>query len=84
MAIQRAKVVCDEDGMLIFSDEKTNVKIALRLPSGRVVDLRLDPTFVAITPCPYCIATNGTEKKGQEHDPLCHIDPSLGSLGEAL
>jgi hypothetical protein len=78
MGILKCEVSVDEDGMMSFSSD--GKVVALRLPSGRVVDLRPDPPFVAIVPCPYCIAIHSADSKGKDHVPECHIDPSLGEV----
>ena len=62
-----------EDDGVVVSYTETGEAVALRLPSGRAVDLRVTPPFLVMNPCPYCGAMND---KG--HDPLKHVDPSLG------
>lgn len=80
MALVKCEVVIDEDGMMTFSS--SGKKVALVLPSGKVVDLRCDPPFNAMYPCPWCARKHGLNSKGADHDPLCHIDPSLGVSNE--
>jgi hypothetical protein len=77
MGIHRCEVATDSDGMMTFRDAEGVV--ALRMPSGRVVDCRLDPPFYAIVPCPWCVGVHGLNAKGREHDPVSHIDPELGT-----
>jgi hypothetical protein len=51
--------------------------IAIRGSQGRyqdIVDLRDNPLFLPMSPCPWCSAIND-----RNHDPLRHIDLSLGT-----
>ena len=77
MGICKCEVATDAEGMMTFSAK--GKKVALRMPSGRVVDLRLDPPFVSISPCPWCVGIHGLDSSGKEHDALSHIDPDLGT-----
>lgn len=52
--------------------------VATRRDGERPVDLRPAPPYYQILPCPYCDAD------GAAHDPLKHVDPSLGTLGTPI
>jgi hypothetical protein len=61
-----------EDGVESYTDS-SGALVALKLESGRVVDLRVDAPFLAMSPCPYCGA-----EANRNHDNILHIDLSLG------
>lgn len=63
----------DPDGVTTFLDANGN-EVALVLPfTGRVVDMRENPPYLSMSPCPYCGCEND-----RGHNPLKHTDPFLG------
>ena len=63
--LQITHIVEEYDGAKSFFVD--DVKVALRDSSGKVRDLRKNPPFLAMSPCPYCDA-----KDDRGHDPLKH------------
>lgn len=65
------------DGCVVFYDWDGKA-VALRLPgsNGTVVDLREEPPFTELSPCPYCYSSN------HRHVLSFHIDHSLGVVNE--
>jgi hypothetical protein len=47
-------------------------------PDGRKEDLRKKPPYLPMTPCPHCDAFGPKVAHVSGHDPLRHVDPSLG------
>ncbi len=80
MGILKCEVETDTEGMMTW--RAAGKVVALRMPSGRVVDCRVDPPFVAFVPCPWCVGVHGLDSKGKEHDALSHVDPSIGFHSE--
>lgn len=70
----RVTMHTESDGVVAYIDAKGTV-LAYKLPkTGTVADLRVDPKFLAISPCPYCGAVNN-----RGHILSQHTDPFLGT-----
>jgi hypothetical protein len=62
----------EEDGITVFTDPN-GFDVAWKLPRGGVVDLRTEPPYLSMSPCPYCGAVNDVG-----HFPAGHVHPYLG------
>lgn len=69
----------EDDGVVVFSDEKKGTAIALKLPHGGVVDLRDNPPFLQMVPCPYCGSDNPNKHVG-----YLHVDHTMGCASPAV
>jgi len=85
MAILRCKVHVNEVGVKQFvpfaleDDKKATLindgVVAFNVfPKGDKIDMRTNPPFVQILPCPFCGSENANK-----HDPLSHVDSRLGT-----
>lgn len=68
--LERVVRVCLPSGAIFFQRLETRENIALKLPSGIVLDLREQPLYLVMTPCPACGAVND-----KDHTPLYHTSP---------
>jgi uncharacterized C2H2 Zn-finger protein len=62
----------DKEKAMLLRD---NIPIFDVFPGGDKIDLRINPPFLTILPCPYCGVS-----EDRNHDPLKHINKALGKL----
>jgi hypothetical protein len=70
-------VSANADGSFTWSHE--GVDVFCVHSDGRKEDLRKRPPYLTMNPCPYCGAHGPKVASVAGHDPLRHVDPSLGS-----
>ena len=69
-------VIAHPDGSLVWSHKGTPV---FKIHSDETKeDLRKKPPYLPMTPCPHCDAFGPKVAHVSGHDPLRHVDPSLG------
>lgn len=69
----RVTMHVEEDGVVAYKDCH-GVTLAYKFPkTGTVADIRPNPPFLAMSPCPDCGVEND-----RGHNPLQHTDPFIG------
>ena len=88
--VLRCRVVINEVGVKQYvpyaleDDKKATIisdgVVAFNVfPNGDKVDMRTNPPFVQILPCPYC-----DSEHENKHEPLKHVNPKLGIPNEEV
>lgn len=80
MSVQRCQLRA-EPGCAVWTDRATGAEVALVVEDGatrRVFDLREQPPFLQLLPCPYC---DVAEDAGHLSAP--HVNPRLGRRTDA-